>query len=155
MQTVKNLFLTPERTMSRKAQEIFLAWHLEQILSKERILEIYVNIVELGPGIYGVTTASQRFFGKSPDGLNLVEAAYLANLLPSPKIRDRYFCQGRVTANFRELVNGLLKRMVNLRHITSEHFLQAVSAPIEFNEDARLSAPDCPAKTVGAASRIP
>ena len=155
MQTVKNLFLTPERTMSRKAQEIFLAWHLEQILSKERILEIYVNIVELGPGIYGVATASQRFFGKSPDGLNLVEAAYLANLLPSPKIRYRYFCQGRVTANFRELVNGLLKRMVNLRHITSEHFLQAVSAPIEFSENERLSAPDCPAKTVGAASRIP
>ena len=155
MQTVKNLFLTPERTMSRKAQEIFLAWHLEHILSKDRILEIYVNIVELGPGIYGITTASQRFFGKSPDGLNLVEAAYLANLLPSPKIRYRYFCQGRVTANFRELVNGLLKRMVNLRHITSERFVEALSAPIEFNEDARLGAPDCNVKTMGAASQIP
>jgi len=155
MQTVKNLFLTHERTLSRKLQELFLAWHLEQILSKQRILEIYVNIVELGPGIYGVTEASRRFFGKGPDDLNLTEAAYLANLLPSPKIRYRYFCQGRITENFRDLVNGLLKRMVNLRHITAERFLQAVATPIRFNHDARLTAPDCSVKTVGASQSVP
>jgi hypothetical protein len=155
MQTVKNLFLTHERTLSRKLQELFLAWHLEQILTKQRILEIYVNIVELGPGIYGVTDASRKFFGKGPDDLNLTEAAYLANLLPSPKIRYRYFCQGRITENFRDLVNGLLKRMVNLRHITAERFLQAVATPIRFNHDARLTSPDCSVKTVDASQSVP
>ena len=155
MQTVKNLFLTHERTLSRKLQELFLAWHLEQILTKQRILEIYVNIVELGPGIYGVTDASRKFFGKGPDDLNLTEAAYLANLLPSPKIRYRYFCQGRITENFRDLVNGLLKRMVSLRHITAERFLQAVATPIRFNQDARLTAPDCSVKTVDASQSVP
>ena len=75
MQTVKNLFLTHERTVSRKLQELFLAWHLENTLDKDRILEIYLNIVEYGPGIYGITQAANHFFGKNPFDLTLMESA--------------------------------------------------------------------------------
>lgn len=74
MQTVKNLFLARDKTISRKVQEIFLAWHLERTISKERILEIYLNMVEFGPDLYGIGMASQRFFGKAPKDLTLKQA---------------------------------------------------------------------------------
>lgn len=143
MQTAKNLFLNQERTISRKLQELFLAWHLENVLDKERILEIYVNIVELGPGIYGVTQASEHFFGKHPFDLTLMESAYLAALLPSPKARYQYFCEGRLTPAFQDMVFGILKRMVNLNRIPYERYYQAMSAGIHFNDQARVSARDC------------
>ena len=66
MQTVKNLFLTHSRTFSRKYQEMILAWHLDRALDKERILEIYLNIIEFGPGIYGITRAAEHYFSKHP-----------------------------------------------------------------------------------------
>jgi len=143
MQTAKNLFLTPDRTLSRKLQELFLAWHLENVLSKERILEIYMNIVELGPGIYGITQASEHFFGKHPYDLTLLESAYLATLLPSPKARYRYFCDDKLTPNYRELVNGLLKRMLGLNRIPWDRYSQAVSENVQFNEQARLGSKEC------------
>jgi monofunctional biosynthetic peptidoglycan transglycosylase len=84
-QVVKNLFLSGERTAARKLEEAVLTWRLEQILSKRRILELYLNLVELGPGLYGVAEASERYFGKEPDQLSLDEAAQLAALLPAPR----------------------------------------------------------------------
>lgn len=148
MQTVKNLFLTPERTVSRKLQELFLAWHLENVLSKERILEIYMNIAELGPGIFGITQASETYFGKSPFDLTLLESAYIANLLPSPKKRYQYFCAGQMTPTFTGMVHGLLKRMLNLNRITYERYAEAVGRDLQFYEPARAAARDCP-KTGG------
>jgi membrane peptidoglycan carboxypeptidase len=143
MQTVKNLFLTQERTISRKLQELFLAWHLDRVLTKDRILEIYMNIAELGPGIYGVAQASEHYFGKRASDLNLLESAYLASLLPSPKTRYRYFCDGKLTPNFQGMVHGLLKRMVNLNRVNYDRYLQAMSASIQFNDSERQSAPEC------------
>lgn len=143
MQTVKNLFLTHERTVSRKLQELFLAWHLENTLDKDRILEIYLNIVEYGPGIYGITQAANHFFGKNPFDLTLLESAYLASLLPSPKSRYRSFCIGYLTPGMRELVQSLLKRMVGLGRLSWDRYLQATTEGIRFNEVERQSARDC------------
>lgn len=84
-QVVKNLFLSGERTAARKLEEAVLTWRLEQLVPKRRILELYLNLVELGPGIYGVAEASERYFGKEPDQLSLDEAAQLAALLPAPR----------------------------------------------------------------------
>jgi membrane carboxypeptidase/penicillin-binding protein len=84
-QLVKNLFLSGERTAARKLEEAVLTWRTEQVLSKRRILELYLNLVELGPGIYGFAEASERYFGKEPDQLSLDEAAQLAALLPAPR----------------------------------------------------------------------
>ncbi len=83
-QLAKNLFLKPERTIERKIQEVVLALWLEANLSKQRILELYLNRVYLGGGAYGVDAASLRYFGKSARNINLAEAAMLAGLLKAP-----------------------------------------------------------------------
>jgi len=83
-QLAKNLWLSRSRNPVRKAREALLTWQLERRLSKRRILELYLNVVEFGPGIYGVGAASQRYFGKPPADLDESEAAQLAAVLPSP-----------------------------------------------------------------------
>lgn len=84
-QTAKNLFLTPSRTPLRKWHEVVFTWGLERHASKRRILEIYVNDAELGPGIFGVEAAAQEYFGVAAAGLTREQAIQLAATLPSPK----------------------------------------------------------------------
>jgi monofunctional glycosyltransferase len=84
-QLAKNLFLSGERTLLRKAQEIVLTFALEAFLSKERILEIYLNSVEWGDGVFGAEAAAQHYFRKPANKLSAYEAARLAVMLPSPK----------------------------------------------------------------------
>ena len=83
-QLAKNLFLTQERTLARKLQEVVLALWLERKFSKEEILELYLNRVYFGAGAYGVEAAAQRYFGKSARQVTLAEAALLAGLVKSP-----------------------------------------------------------------------
>lgn len=83
-QVAKNLYLWPGRSLARKGIEAWLAVLLEATLPKRRILEIYLNIAELGPGVYGVPAASRAYFGKSPAQLTDAEAALLAAVLPNP-----------------------------------------------------------------------
>jgi hypothetical protein len=143
MQTVKNLFLARDKTLSRKLQEVFLAWHLERTISKERILEIYLNMVEFGPGLYGIGRASQKFFGKQPKELSLKESIYLASLLPAPIPRFRYFCNGELTPNYARIVRQLLDRMLTLGRITSAQHAAAASETLEFSRLERESESAC------------
>ena len=87
MQLVKNVFLTREKTLSRKLEEILLVYVLEnqRISSKERMLEVYFNIIEWGPNVYGITEAARFYFQKHPSELNLKECLFLASIIPSPK----------------------------------------------------------------------
>lgn len=84
-QLAKNLLLSGERSMLRKGQELMLAMLLEQFLSKQRILEIYLNNVEWGEGVFGAQAAARRYFNKNANQLNSAEAARLAVMLPAPK----------------------------------------------------------------------
>ena len=88
MQTVKNLFLWTERDWVRKALEAPLALYAEVVLSKRRIMEIYLNVVEWGAGIYGAAAASEHYFGVPPSELSAGQAARLAAILPAPLRRD-------------------------------------------------------------------
>jgi penicillin-binding protein 1A len=83
-QLAKGLFLTPDRVVKRKLQEMLLAWKLEQVLSKDEILELYLNRIYFGAGTYGVDGASQTYFGKPASQLTLSEAALLASLPKAP-----------------------------------------------------------------------
>ena len=87
MQLVKNAFLSREKTVSRKLEEILLVYILEnnRIVSKERMLEVYFNIIEWGPNVYGIGEASQFYFQKTPAELSLNECLYLARIIPSPR----------------------------------------------------------------------
>ena len=84
-QVAKNLYLWPSRSFVRKGIEAYFTMLLEALLSKKRILEIYVNIAELGPGIYGASAASAAYFDKAPSALDDSEAALLAAVLPNPR----------------------------------------------------------------------
>jgi len=87
MQLIKNVFLTREKTISRKLEEILLVYILEnnRIVSKERMLEVYFNIIEWGPNVYGIGEASSFYFQKRPSELTLNECLFLANIIPSPR----------------------------------------------------------------------
>ncbi len=87
MQLIKNVFLTREKTMSRKLEEILLVYILEnnRIATKERMLEVYFNIIEWGPDVYGIGEAAEFYFNKTPIELTLKECLYLASIIPSPK----------------------------------------------------------------------
>jgi len=88
MQTVKNLYLWPGRSFLRKAIEAPLAIYLDAVMPKHRIMEIYLNIAEWGPGIYGVEAAAQHYFGRPSRDLSRREAALLAVTLPNPSERN-------------------------------------------------------------------
>ncbi|MBI5970220.1 MAG: monofunctional biosynthetic peptidoglycan transglycosylase [Deltaproteobacteria bacterium] len=84
-QLAKNLYLTPERTFFRKIKEAVITWKMERTLAKRRILELYLNAVEWGDGVFGAEAASNFYFGKRASELTPIEAARLAATLPSPK----------------------------------------------------------------------
>jgi monofunctional glycosyltransferase len=88
MQTAKNLFLPPSRSVIRKALEIPLAMWMDKVWTKRRLMEIYLNIAEWAPGVYGVEAASQAYFGVSADKLSSAQAALLAVTLPNPIKRN-------------------------------------------------------------------
>lgn len=111
MQMVKNVLLSHERTLARKLQEMFLTWYVESTLTKDRIMEIYLNVVELGPGIYGVTRAAEHYFGKHPSELTPPEAAYLALMLPSPVRRHANYCHGELSPSFDVKLERILRIM--------------------------------------------
>ena len=88
-QLAKNLFLSGERTLLRKGQEFVLTLMLETLLSKQRILEVYLNSVEWGEGVFGAEAAAQHYFRKPASRLNAYEAARLAVMLPRPKYFEK------------------------------------------------------------------
>jgi hypothetical protein len=99
MQLIKNAFLTREKTLSRKLEEILLVYILEnnRIVSKERMLEVYFNIIEWGPNIYGIGEAAQFYFQKFPSELTLNECLYLATIVPSPrKFMSQFNAEGNL-----------------------------------------------------------
>jgi len=84
-QLAKNLYLSSERTIMRKGQETIITYFMERSLSKRRILEIYLNVIEWGDGLYGAEAASQYYFHKPAANLNLREAAFLSAMIPNPR----------------------------------------------------------------------
>jgi penicillin-binding protein 1A len=126
MQLVKNLFLSPNRTISRKAAEAVMAIRLEQILAKDEILELYLNQVYWGHNLYGVETASRSYFNKSASDLTLAEASMLAGLIPAPEDYSPFVDYKK--AKQRQLT--VLQRMRELKWITAEEEAIARKQPL-------------------------
>ena len=106
-QTAKNLFLWEGRSWVRKGLEVYFTFLIETFWSKERIMEVYLNIIEMGDGVYGAEAASQEYFNKSAKQISMGEAATIACLLPSPirysKIRKSGYIQGRKAWTVRQM----------------------------------------------------
>ncbi len=110
-QLAKNLFLTPSRTLARKLEEMVLAWRLDHLVDKRRLLELYLNIIELGPGVRGVKQAARFYFGKELAELRPIESAHLAALTPNPQGYARRFRDGRVDEGWLQRLYDLLGMM--------------------------------------------
>src|SRR5580693_7483935 len=121
MQVARNFFLTRERTLTRKLREVLLAYKIENNLSKDEILELYVNQIFLGQRAYGFAAALQIYFGKSLDKLTVAEAAMLAGLPKAPSTYNPVVNPQR--AKQRQLY--VLRRMKELGHVTEQQYAEA------------------------------
>lgn len=122
-QVAKNLFLSREKTISRKIREFVLARRIDDLLSKSRILELYLNVAELGPMVHGVGHASSYYFGKSPSALTLRESAFLAAMLPGPRVYNPYRNLERVLRRSERI----LRRMFAARMIPEAEYRAALA----------------------------
>ena len=130
-QLAKNLFLTQERTLSRKIQEAILALWLERNYSKDQILELYLNRVYFGSGAYGVEAAAQRYFGKSARFVTLAEAAMLAGLVKAPS----RLAPNRNLEGADERAAQVIAAMAEQGHITEAMAKVALAKPAEVKHD--------------------
>ena len=130
-QLARSLFLTPERSFNRKATEAVLALELERRLTKDEILERYLNQVYFGQGAYGVGMAARVFFGKSPRELTLDESALLAGLIRAPSLDNPYGHPDRAL----ERRAVVLRRMAQLGYVTSRDAAGAQRAPLRLSRD--------------------
>lgn len=131
-QVIKNSLLSNEKTITRKVKEILLARQLEKVLTKDEILEIYLNLIELGDNIYGIEQASQKYFQKSSSSLNGKEAAFLAMLLPSPVKYAQSFRKEGLTPFAEEQVDSILVKLRQAKIITESQRLDLQSTPLSF-----------------------
>ncbi len=134
MQLAKNLYLNPSKNPLRKIKEIVIARQLERALSKQRIFEIYLNVVELGRNVYGAEAAARFYFDKSAATLDPLEAATLAALLPSPRSsKERNILSRR---------NRILGRLASVGYIDDAEYQRAKQAPLF--QKVEEKAPDLP-----------
>jgi penicillin-binding protein 1A len=127
MQVARNFFLTREKTISRKVREIFLALRIERELSKQEILELYLNKIFLGQRAYGIGAAAEVYFGKTVDQLSLAEAATIAGLPKAPSRDNPVFSAERALSR-RAYV---LRRMLETGHIDGPAYQAASAEPME------------------------
>lgn len=136
MQLVKNVFLSREKTISRKAEEMLIAWMLENsgLTSKQRILEVYLNLIEWAPNVYGVGEAAHFYFGKSPASLTLGESIFLTSIIPKPKAYQYSFnpdgsLKNYIKKYYRFISGSLLAKGKILASDTSSMFQISLSGP--------------------------
>ena len=117
-QLAKNVYLTKEKSLLRKLREALIVYQLEGSLSKDEILEKYLNVVELGPDVFGVGPAAKYYFGKSPGQLDAVEASFIAFLLPNPEKYSASFRAKKLTKFARNQIKIILGRLWKLGKIS-------------------------------------
>jgi len=129
-QLAKNLFLSGDKQLGRKLQELAITFLLESALGKDRILEIYLNIIEWGPDLRGLRPAAHSYFGREPQALTPAEMAFLVAIIPGPIKYQSSFAHGTPGPGLRSLIAGLLAKLRSVNAIGEEEYLQALGEPI-------------------------
>ncbi len=124
-QLAKNLFLTKEKTFIRKGIEALITNKLESTLSKNEILEKYLNVIEFGEGVFGIKKAAQYYFKKSPAEVNTAEAAFLAMILPNPKKYSASFYKKELTPFAYKRMTKIVNDLYQYHRINEEDYTQA------------------------------
>jgi len=122
-QLAKNLYLSRDKTLTRKFKEFFISKQIEDQLTKRQILEKYINVVEFGKNIYGLKQASQTYFNKPAQALTPLESVYLVSLLPSPKRLSKGFSQRRLSKDNLWRMTIILKRLYRFKKISDDLFI--------------------------------
>jgi hypothetical protein len=130
-QTARNLWLGVDRSLARKLQEAWLTALLEQGLGKSRILELYLNLVEMGPGVYGVDAGARHHFGVPPEQLTLLQALHLAALAPAPRTLGERFANGTVDDAWLAELRDHARRMNRNGMITDDDLFSALSGDLK------------------------
>lgn len=132
MQLAKNLFLARDKTLARKLQEVVLTDYLEQTFSKDELMELYLNVIEFGPAVYGVTAATEYYFGRSPADLNLAESLFLSSVLPAPLRYGAMRDAAQVPDGWLRSLRSLM-RIANKRGlVTDDELAESAAEPIVF-----------------------
>jgi monofunctional biosynthetic peptidoglycan transglycosylase len=131
-QLAKNVFLNQEKSLLRKLREAALTVAIESHFSKKEIIERYLNVVEFGPGLFGVQSAAQHYFGKSPSQLNVLEASFLAFLLPNPKGYSKSFKQKLLTPFAQKSIAQIVRRLGSFKKISPQTMEMALNNISQF-----------------------
>jgi monofunctional biosynthetic peptidoglycan transglycosylase len=129
-QLAKNLFLSRDKQVGRKLQELAITFLLESALGKDRILEIYLNIIEWGPDLRGLRPAARRYFGCEPQALTPAQMAFLVAIIPGPIKYQSSFAHGMPGPGLRSLIDALLAKLRSVHAIGEEDYTQALGEPI-------------------------
>ena len=134
-QLAKNLFLSRDKQLGRKLQELAITFLLESALGKNRILEIYLNIIEWGPDVHGLRPAARRYFGREPLALTPAEMAFLVAIIPGPIKYQGSFAHGAPGPGLRSLIDELLAKLRSVDAIGEEEYRRALAEPIVIGGD--------------------
>lgn len=134
MQVARNFFLSNEKTLTRKLSEVLLAFKIENNLTKDQILELYMNQIFLGQRAYGFAAAASAYYNKSLDKLSLADKAMLAGLPKAPSRYNPIVNPKRAT----ERQHYILRRMRDLKYVTEEQYLAAVKQPLKIQQDSQV-----------------
>ena len=132
MQLAKNLYLSKEKTLGRKLQEAVLTQLLEQELSKRELLELYLNVIEYGPGVYGIGPAAHYYFAKRPSDLSLGQALYIASILPNPD-RQHFDPDGKVSVAWTSYLQRLMRIARKIGQISDEQLTSGLAEQVAFH----------------------
>lgn len=135
-QLIKNLFLTRNKTLSRKLQEALIAWRITETIPKDRVLELYLNVIEFGPDIYGIGPAARYYFQKDARDLTPMESIFLAMLKPSPLYGERVMQRGQTPKGvwWTNRTVELFRRLVEHKHLTQEQAEAAKPYELEWEK---------------------
>lgn len=134
MQLAKNVFLDRRKQLSRKLEEAVLTAWLEQGLTKSEILELYLNVIEFGPNLYGIGPASWHYFGRPARDLDPLEATFLISILPSPVKRHAMWDKGQPSDGYLQYLRALLREEHRRGKLDDEELEAAVSRPLVFHK---------------------
>jgi hypothetical protein len=150
MQLAKNLFLSREKTLARKLEELVLADYLEQAFTKDEMIELYLNIIEFGPDLYGVTAAAEHYFARRPSELNLAECMFLSSILPNPIAFHHVYEEAQLGEGWMRTIRARMEVAARNGLISPAELAEGLTETVVFHhEGAPRPAPRPPVSTPG------
>jgi membrane peptidoglycan carboxypeptidase len=155
MQLIKNVFLHREKTLGRKLQEVLLTWWTERVMDKRDMLELYLNVIEYGPGIYGIRQAAKHYWNREPAELSPAEGVFLSTILPNPKKFYSFYQKNALSSGWISNMKKMLARLGDRGAYDKEATDYGLHELEHFRFAKDTSKPAEPRVIAGAAALLP